>query len=55
MLPHSTVELRHTLVAHAAGWQALPEVSITAPRYAARLAATSARESVCVRPPARGA
>jgi hypothetical protein len=55
VLPHSTVELRHMLVAHVAGWQQLPEVAVSAPRYTARLAAVSGRDGVCVRPPARGA
>jgi hypothetical protein len=54
VLPHSVLELRHTLVAHAAGWQPLPEMTVTALRYGARLTATSSRDSVCVRPPARG-
>ena len=52
VLPHSELVLRHTVVAHAAGWQPLPEVVVTASRYVARL--TSAREAVCVRPPSRG-
>lgn len=54
VLPHSITELRHTVVAHAAGWQPLPEVAISASRYVARLVALSAREAVCVRPLARG-
>ena len=54
VLPHSATELRHTVVAHATGWQPLPEVAITATRYVARLAALSVREAVCVRPLARG-
>jgi hypothetical protein len=52
VLPHSATELRHSVVAHAAGWQPLPEVAITASRYVARL---SLREAVCVRPLSRGA
>ena len=55
VLPHSAVELRHTVVAHAAGWQPLPEVAITAARYVARLSAVTARDGLCVCPPARGA
>ena len=54
VLPHSVTELRHTVVAHATGWQPLPEVAITATRYVARLAALSVREAVCVRPLSRG-
>ena len=55
VLPHSSTELRHTVVAHAAGWQPLPEVAITASRYVARLTALSVRDAVCVRPLPRGA
>ncbi len=51
VLPHSTAEVRHTFVAHVAGWQPVPEVAVTLKRHAARLAPAPAFRLVCVRPP----
>ena len=50
VLPHSALEVRHTFIAHCAGWQPLPEVAITAKRYSARLSASPVFRLVCVRP-----
>ncbi len=52
VLPGGCVTLRFTVVAHAAGWQQLPEVTVTASRYVTRLSTVGG--SVCVRPPALG-
>ena len=55
VMPHSTVELRHTFVAHSPGWQPLPEVILTLRRYSARLVPSSTVRLVCVRPAGVGA
>jgi hypothetical protein len=34
LLPHSSIDIQHTFIAHAAGWQPLPEVAITLKRSA---------------------
>lgn len=51
ILPYCTAEVRHTFVAHVAGWQPVPEVAVMLKRYSARLAPSPDSRLVCVRPP----
>lgn len=52
LLPRSKLEVQHVFVAHTAGWQHTPEVSVALPRYGARVTPVAAQRAVGVRPSA---